>query len=167
MESTGIWTASVTDNTLKVDMFTLKIDTTTKTMLTVNTALINMKNAIQRAISRINSLGRGGGGGIRGSTSSGFRSPTLAEGGIVTRATRAIIGERGPEAVIPLRDLSGILNKSLDNNNSNNNKENNIVINFNPTINVTGNENIGETVKQELETIVEDVLVSKLRGLAQ
>ena len=166
LENTGIWTASVADNTLKVDAFTLQIDSTTKTALTVNTALIDMKDAIRRAISRINKLGKGG-GGIRGSTSSGFRSPTLAEGGIVTRATRAIIGERGPEAVIPLRELSGILNKSIDNNNSNSNKENNIVINFNPTINVTGNENIGETVKQELETIVENVLVSKLRGLAQ
>ena len=30
------------------------------------------------------------------------------------------------------------------------NRENNIVINFNPTINVNGNENIGETVKEEL-----------------
>ena len=95
------------------------------------------------------------------------RSSFFAEGGIVTKATRAIIGERGPEAVIPLRELSGILNKSIDNNNSNNNKENNIVINFNPTINVNGNENIGETVKEELETIVENVLVSKLRSLAQ
>ena len=114
MENTGIWTASVADNTLKVDAFTLQIDSTTKTALTVNTALIDMKDAIRRAISRINKLGKGG-GGIRGSTSSGFTSPTLAEGGIVTRATRAIIGERGPEAVIPLRDLSGILNKSIDN----------------------------------------------------
>ena len=62
-----------------------------------------------------------------------------------------------------MRELSGILNKSIDNNNSNSNKENNIVINFNPTINVNGNENVGETVKAELETIVENVLVSKLR----
>ena len=167
MENTGIWTASVSNNTLKVDAFTLQIDSTTKTALTVNTALIDMKDAIRRAISRINKLGSDGGGGIRGSTSSGFTSPTLAEGGIVTRATRAIIGERGPEAVIPLRELSGILNKSIDNNNSNSNKENNIVINFNPIINVNGNENVGETVKAELEVIVENVLVSKLRGLAQ
>ena len=28
--------------------------------------------------------------------------PQLAEGGIVTRPTRALIGERGPETVIPL-----------------------------------------------------------------
>ena len=41
------------------------------------------------------------------------------------------------------------------------------MINFNPTINVNGNENVGETVKAELEVIVENVLVSKLRGLAQ
>ena len=30
--------------------------------------------------------------------------PMLAEGGIVNRPTTALIGERGPEAVIPLRD---------------------------------------------------------------
>ena len=30
--------------------------------------------------------------------------PALAEGGIVNRPTTALIGERGPEAVVPLRD---------------------------------------------------------------
>lgn len=33
----------------------------------------------------------------------------FAEGGIVTRPMNAIIGERGPEAVIPLRDLNKVL----------------------------------------------------------
>jgi hypothetical protein len=34
----------------------------------------------------------------------------LAEGGIVTRATRALIGEAGPEAVIPLDKMGGMGN---------------------------------------------------------
>jgi hypothetical protein len=33
--------------------------------------------------------------------------PYLADGGIVTRATLAVIGEAGPEAVIPLDRLNG------------------------------------------------------------
>ena len=37
-----------------------------------------------------------------------IRIPRLAEGGIVTRATLAVIGERGPEAVVPLRHLRSL-----------------------------------------------------------
>lgn len=35
------------------------------------------------------------------------KTPQLAKGGIVTKPTRAIIGEKGPEAVIPLSKLGG------------------------------------------------------------
>jgi phage-related minor tail protein len=41
--------------------------------------------------------------GINGGTSFPTASP-MAEGGIVTRPTFALIGEAGPEAVVPLRD---------------------------------------------------------------
>jgi hypothetical protein len=34
----------------------------------------------------------------------------LADGGIVTKATRALIGEAGPEAVIPLDKMGGMGN---------------------------------------------------------
>ena len=34
--------------------------------------------------------------------------PMLAEGGIVTSPTLAMIGERGPEAVVPLNRASGV-----------------------------------------------------------
>jgi hypothetical protein len=47
----------------------------------------------------------------------------MAEGGIVTSRTRAIIGEAGPEAVIPLDKLNGMGG----------------TINYNPTINVSSN----------------------------
>ena len=36
-----------------------------------------------------------------------FRIPELAQGGIVRRPTLALIGERGPEAVVPLSSLGG------------------------------------------------------------
>ena len=36
--------------------------------------------------------------------------PKLATGGIVTSPTRALIGESGPEAVIPLGRVPGLLN---------------------------------------------------------
>jgi len=37
-----------------------------------------------------------------------FSGPAMAEGGIVTRATTALIGEAGPEAVIPLSKMGGM-----------------------------------------------------------
>jgi len=39
--------------------------------------------------------------------------PTLGEGGIVTRPTLAMIGERGPEAVIPLSGMGGMSSSEL------------------------------------------------------
>jgi hypothetical protein len=37
-----------------------------------------------------------------------FSGPKMAEGGIVTKATTALIGEAGPEAVIPLSKMGGM-----------------------------------------------------------
>lgn len=50
---------------------------------------------------------RGGGRhiGIPG-TSFGVDIPYLADGGIVNRATLAVVGEAGPEAVIPLSKMN-------------------------------------------------------------
>jgi TP901 family phage tail tape measure protein len=39
--------------------------------------------------------------------------PEMAAGGVVKKATYALIGEKGPEAVIPLRDLKGLFGKLL------------------------------------------------------
>ena len=47
-------------------------------------------------------LGRMGGGGGEGSASSVIEIPKMASGGIVNSPTLAMIGEAGPEAVIPL-----------------------------------------------------------------
>jgi hypothetical protein len=50
-------------------------------------------------------IGRIGGGGGEGSAGGGINVPKMAEGGIVNSATLAIIGEKGPEAVIPLSKM--------------------------------------------------------------
>jgi hypothetical protein len=46
-----------------------------------------------------------GGGGDSGGGGGGAKIPMMAEGGIVTSPTLAIIGEAGPEAVIPLSKM--------------------------------------------------------------
>ena len=49
-------------------------------------------------------------GGVVGSVGGFFKSviPGLASGGIVTKPTLAVIGEAGPEAVIPLSQAGGM-----------------------------------------------------------
>ena len=47
----------------------------------------------------------------------GFKIPELAEGGIVTAPTLALIGEAGPEAVVPLdgkHGMSNTINVNID-----------------------------------------------------
>lgn len=71
----------------------------------------------------------------------------LAVGGIVTRPTRALIGESGPEAVIPLNGFS---------------REN--IINYNPTINI--NANISNSMDiQNIARRINDMLYSELKGV--
>ena len=64
---------------------------------------------VQRAIDAINSVTGvvGGIGGVVGGIAGGVSSiiPGLAEGGIVTRPTVVMAGERGTEAIIPLSKL--------------------------------------------------------------
>ena len=47
--------------------------------------------------------------GVGAECMDGVCQPGLAAGGIVTRPTRALIGEAGPEAVVPLPDLDRLL----------------------------------------------------------
>ena len=73
----------------------------------------------------------------------------LASGGIVRSPTRALIGEAGPEAVIPLN--SGFL------------RENNI--NYNPTIHI----NASISNDMDIENVakkVNELLYSELRGVS-
>ena len=65
-----------------------------------------LKNGFQSAIDWIKSIWNrflGGKGFHIPGTSIDFKIPMLAAGGIVTRPTLAVVGENGPEAVIPLR----------------------------------------------------------------
>ena len=72
----------------------------------------------------------GGGGGIGGSL---FEATMFAKGGLVKTPTLGIVGEAGPEAVIPLSDLGGM----------------------GTTINVTVNAGIGADAKAISNTIVD------------
>lgn len=59
-----------------------------------------------------------------GSSRSGASIPGFADGGLVTQPTLAMVGERGPELIVPLRSPSS------------NTPSSNVTKNFNPTINV-------------------------------
>lgn len=85
---------------------------------------------------------------VAGSVVSGVKSFLgLAEGGVVTEPTWRLFGEAGPEAVIPLNQLSSVVN---DYNNNVGSVGNNI------TINISGNNavEIGDQVQRVLEKTV-------------
>jgi hypothetical protein len=78
---------------------------------------IAVGQAYQQLIARLGQLGWSGPGstGTGGGGGGGFLpgeggGPHLGQGGIVTRPTRALIGESGPEAVIPLNSAGGVGN---------------------------------------------------------
>jgi hypothetical protein len=83
---------------------------------TMGNAIISVLNAVIRAFNILPgknlptiphiSLGKVGGGAAGGGGGGGLAIPMMAEGGIVTSPTLAMIGEAGPEAVIPLSRLS-------------------------------------------------------------
>ena len=53
-------------------------------------------------------MGGGGGGGNGGANPAGLNYKAMATGGVVTSPTFALIGEAGPEAVIPLNKMGGM-----------------------------------------------------------
>lgn len=77
--------------------------------------------------------------------------PMLANGGIVTKPTTAMIGEGSEsEAVLPLSKLDNLLSGSEVKTGSSN-----ITINFNPTINVTTNGESGDAYAQIRKALAE------------
>jgi hypothetical protein len=76
----------------------------------------------------------------------------MARGGIVTRATRALLGESGPEAVVPLSKNAGLGDVHFD---------------FHPTINGFGD--IAGLLREHAEqmfTEFERVLASRFSAMA-
>jgi hypothetical protein len=74
-----------------------------------NKFIINpIKQAIGFISDLIGAFKRIPGVGAIGGFLSGINIPGLAEGGIVTKPTLAMIGERGPEAVVPLGRSGGV-----------------------------------------------------------
>ena len=63
------------------------------------------KIAVEAAIAQVATEGVAGGAGGGGGFFSAFG---MAEGGIVTKPTLAVVGESGPEAVIPLDRAGGL-----------------------------------------------------------
>ncbi len=85
--------------------------------------IIDKINVVIGSINRVTSAGAG----LLGFSAPQIgKIPLLAEGGVVKRPTMAIIGEAGPEAVVPLRQGG------------------NGIVGPNITINITGNEFLGE-----------------------
>lgn len=81
----------------------------------------------------------------------GFHLPGFADGGIVTRPTIALIGEKGPEAIVPLTQ-PGAMGGST--------------IHFNPTINITGGASPQQTASltvEELRRMLQQVLRDERR----
>lgn len=77
--------------------------------------------------------------------------PMLANGGVVTKPTTALIGEGAEsEAVLPLSKLESLLADHSSSTGSSN-----ITINFNPTINVTTDGNSGEAYDQIRRALAE------------
>ena len=77
--------------------------------------------------------------------------PMLANGGIVTKPTTAMIGEGSEsEAVLPLSKLDNLLSGSKSEA-----RLSNITINFNPTINVTTNGESGDAYDQVRKALAE------------
>lgn len=123
-------------------------------------AVISLVNKAIGAINKINiKLPQWAGGGNIGFNIP--KIPQLAEGGIATKPTMAMIGEGNEsEAVLPLSKLSGMLSGGAAGSGGG------IVINFNPTINVSGGSNDAyagvkrgleegaRNLKQELEKLI-------------
>ena len=93
---------------------------------TIKNSLNWIIDKINVVIGSINKVMSAGAGLLGFSAPQIGKIPLLAEGGIVKKPTMAIIGEAGPEAVIPLRQGG------------------NGIVGPNITINITGNEFLGE-----------------------
>lgn len=101
--------------TLVKDAFVLQFDIISGVVMTVYDAVKALVDAVKSAIDFVGDLGDVGGGIVGGAVggikkAGGFLGGLIpfADGGIVTGPTPALIGEAGPEAVIPLNQLGSM-----------------------------------------------------------
>jgi hypothetical protein len=78
----------------------------------INAVISNLERGLNAAIKGLNiildGIDKAAGPWVNFGTIPDVKLPRLAEGGIVTSPTIAMIGERGPEAVIPLNRAGGM-----------------------------------------------------------
>jgi phage-related protein len=106
--------------TLVKDAFVLQFDIISGVVMTVYDAVKALVDAVKSAINFVGDLGDVG-GGIVGGAVGGIKKGAnflgglipFADGGIVTGPTPALIGEAGPEAVIPLNQLGSMAGTNI------------------------------------------------------
>ena len=101
-------------------------------------------------------FGGGGGGLLGGLFGGGF--PGFAEGGIVNNPTLATVGERGSEAIVPLR------NGSIPVSFNGNNKASPIISNVSVVVNNDGSQEISDGQANLLTNRVKTVVVQELEN---
>ena len=104
------------------DAFVLQFDIIKGVVTTVYDVVMALVDAVKSAIDFVGDLGDLGGGVLGGVTggikkAGGFLGGLIpfADGGIVTGPTPALIGEAGPEAVIPLNQLGSMAGTTINN----------------------------------------------------
>lgn len=100
----------------------------------------------------------GGGGGLLGGLFGGGGFPGFAEGGIVNNPTLATIGERGSEAIVPLR------NGSIPVSFNGNGKASPIISNVSVVVNNDGSQEISDGQANVLTNRVKTVVVQELEN---
>lgn len=127
-----------------------------KTIIDSKARFIILQSSIDNLVKELDALairakntdfgGNGGSGGSGGlSPAAAFAQTKLQEGGIVTRPTLGLVGEAGPEAVIPLSQLDN-LGENITNNIS---------------INVEGN--LDRISAEEIVDMIEDRIATRIR----
>jgi len=102
------------------DAFVLQFEIISGVVMTVYDAVKALVDAVKSAIDFVGDLGDVGGGIVGGAVggvkkAAGFLGGLVpfADGGIVTGPTPALIGEAGPEAVIPLNQLGSVAGTNI------------------------------------------------------
>ena len=103
-------------------------------------------------------FGGGGGGLLGGLFGGGGGFPGFAEGGIITNPTLAAVGERGAEAIVPLR------NGSIPVSFSGNGKTSSVVSNVSVVVNNDGSNEINNGEANILTNRVKTVVVQELEN---